>query len=183
MNDVLNIYVANLGKYNEGELVGGWISLPTSEDEIVEFLVEQVGVILDPVEAHERMLAGERVYEGYAIHDYESEFFKVDEYDDIYQLNEKAEAISELNPYEEKTLKAAVEWMGSEALEQDLDDFVLLEGVHSDYDLGYYWIVESGCYDLGDSVLSRYSDYESFGRDVYLESNGYYTSYGYIELR
>ena len=35
MNDYeLKAYVTNLGKYNEGELVGEWISFPVSADEM-----------------------------------------------------------------------------------------------------------------------------------------------------
>ncbi|NFO86654.1 antirestriction protein ArdA [Clostridium botulinum] len=28
----VNIFVTNLGKYNEGELVGKWLSLPFTDD-------------------------------------------------------------------------------------------------------------------------------------------------------
>ena len=64
------------------------------------------------------------------------------------------------------------------------DAYEYMPDVSNDYDLGYYWIEESGCYDtsaLGN--LSRYIDYEAFGRDIYLESNCCcYTSRGYIQL-
>lgn len=29
---MFNIYVTNLGKYNEGYLIGEWVSLPTSNE-------------------------------------------------------------------------------------------------------------------------------------------------------
>ena len=31
---MLNIWVGNLGKYNEGELKGGWLELPKEKEEI-----------------------------------------------------------------------------------------------------------------------------------------------------
>lgn len=163
MGNILNLYVANLGKYNEGKLVGGWISLPVEDDELKKFLIETVEIDIDPEEAFYKGMDGEPVYEEWAIHDVDSDFFgHIDEYDDIYALNEKAREISELNDYELKSLEAAVEIFGSEALEYEVDDIVLLEDVNSHYDLGYYWAVDSGCYELDDkSVLSRYFDYEA----------------------
>ena len=168
-DNILNIYIANLGKYNEGELKGGWISLPVSEDELNSFLEETVGI-----NGH---------YEEWAIHDWESDFFTgIGEYDDIYKLNEKAERFEGLNDYELRTLKAAAEVWGNEALEFDLDDLVLYDSVFTDYDLGYYWAEESGCYQLS-GPLAQYFDYERFGRDIDLETDGGYSFYGYIEYR
>lgn len=67
----IRVYVANLGKYNEGELVGGWLDLPQPQERIDVFLEDVVGLTLDSQEAYEMGLKGERVYEEYAIHDYE----------------------------------------------------------------------------------------------------------------
>ena len=36
MIDDMQVYIANLGKYNEGELVGDWFSLPLDEEVIAE---------------------------------------------------------------------------------------------------------------------------------------------------
>lgn len=38
------IYVGNLGMYNEGYLVGGWLELPVSEDKLGEFLRDTVKI-------------------------------------------------------------------------------------------------------------------------------------------
>lgn len=163
----VDLYIANLGKYNEGELEGGWISLPTEEETIREFLDKVVGINKD--------------YEEWAIHDYQGELIKPDEYDDIFELNEQAEKLSELNEWEIKTLKAAVEYFGQEAFDYELEDFILYEDIHTHYDLGYYWAEESGCYQL-DGMLARYFDYEAFGRDIEIETCGGFTKYGFIEL-
>lgn len=40
---MLKIFLTNLGKYNEGELVGEWISLPVSEEEL-EAVKERIGI-------------------------------------------------------------------------------------------------------------------------------------------
>ena len=65
---MLNVWIGNLGKYNEGELVGGWLKLPKSDKEIDEFLK-------NVVELNDE-------YEEYMINDYETDLpYKVYEYD------------------------------------------------------------------------------------------------------
>ncbi|MFQ6794497.1 MAG: antirestriction protein ArdA, partial [Thomasclavelia sp.] len=34
--DDMRVYIANLGKYNEGELVGDWFSFPIDEEDVAE---------------------------------------------------------------------------------------------------------------------------------------------------
>ena len=52
----MRVYIANLGKYNEGELVGAWFEPPIDFDEVKE----RIGL--------------NDQYEEYAIHDYELPF-------------------------------------------------------------------------------------------------------------
>ena len=35
---MIKVYLANLGKYNEGELVGEWLELPCTEEEMEQKL-------------------------------------------------------------------------------------------------------------------------------------------------
>lgn len=37
---MINVYITNLGKYNEGCLVGKWLKLPATDEEIEEVLKE-----------------------------------------------------------------------------------------------------------------------------------------------
>ena len=62
--DDMQVYIANLGKYNEGELVGAWFTFPIDFEEVKE----KIGLNDE--------------YEEYAIHDYELPF-TVDEYTSI----------------------------------------------------------------------------------------------------
>ena len=64
----MRVYVANLGKYNEGELVGVWFTSPIDYDE----MTERIGL--------------NEYYEEYAIHDYELPF-EIDEYTSIEEVN------------------------------------------------------------------------------------------------
>ena len=71
---MLNIWVGNLGKYNEGELKGGWLELPKEKEEIDKFLKEVVGLNDE--------------YEEYMINDFETDLpYKVNEYESIKMLN------------------------------------------------------------------------------------------------
>lgn len=39
---MMNIYLTNLGKYNEGQLIGEWVELPVSNEELQKYLKESV---------------------------------------------------------------------------------------------------------------------------------------------
>ena len=60
MIEDMTVYIANLGKYNEGELVGDWFTFPIDEEKVKE----RIGL--------------NELYEEYAIHDTEN--FPVDVY-------------------------------------------------------------------------------------------------------
>ena len=76
----MKVYIANLGKYNEGELVGAWFTPPIDIEEVKEVIG----------------LNGE--YEEYAIHDYELPF-EIGEYESIEEINRLCEMVSELPEY------------------------------------------------------------------------------------
>ena len=43
MDDSFQAFVTNLGKYNEGELVGEWVKFPTTEEEMQK-VFERIGI-------------------------------------------------------------------------------------------------------------------------------------------
>lgn len=78
----IKVFVSNLAKYNDGELTGQWTTLP----------VEDVNKdILEPIDA---------VGKEWFISDYEAPF-KIDEYDNLYQLNKLAEALEDFDTIED----------------------------------------------------------------------------------
>ena len=172
---MLDIFVNTWGNYNENGADGGeWVTLPLEPEELEEVLVN----IAKNMGDHDPE---------FAIHDYEWtcewEGFEISEYDNIVELNEYCLKLSELNDYESKVYAAAVEYFGRDCVDiEDLDDFNLYENITDNYDLGYYWAVESGCYDTDNlGTLGRYIDYEAFGRDIAIEADGGFTSLGFIE--
>ena len=167
-------FLTNLGKYNEGELVGRWVTFPIDEDEQNE-IFESLGLCHYDEE-------GEYVstpYEEYFFTDWDGGF-GLGEYESIERVNELAEA---LEGWDDDLLEAVTEvWGLDEVLTHSPDDYNLYSDVRTDFDLGYYWLEESGCYDLEKlGNLAYYIDYEKFGRDIRFESNGGFCSRGWVE--
>ena len=178
--DVLfSAYITNLGKYNEGELVGEWVDFPTT-NETIQKVFASIGIDF-------------KRYEEYFITDYESNIEGLTdcfgEYESITELNCLASMIQDMGE-DQDFFEAALEtgeYSSSVAdlinLTENMDCFEYLRGIYSDYDLGYYWIEESGCYEIGNcGILSNYIDYKNFGRDVRLDNGGMYVNGGYICL-
>lgn len=44
MKKVMSVYAQNLAYYNEGEIIGGWLDLPTTKEEIDDYLNEIVRI-------------------------------------------------------------------------------------------------------------------------------------------
>ena len=83
---ILAVFITNLGKYNEGELIGEWVELPITDDEL-DAVFERIGI--------------NEQYEEYFITDYESDFgMTAGEYSSISALNEQAEQLANLDEYE-----------------------------------------------------------------------------------
>ena len=170
---MLNIYLTNLGKYNEGELIGEWVELPCDDFESV---FERIGISDEPDE-------NGRYYEEYFITDYETDVngLKVGEYDNLDDLNELAEAIEE----DLEKAEALIYFGYSEAdeIREHIDDIIYITSCkaweNSDYEIGYYYAETMGCLEIPD-YLKNYFDYEAYGRDIRIEGSFYETESGDI---
>ena len=159
-------YLTNLGKYNEGELIGKWVAFPIDENELSETL-EEIGINDE--------------YEEYFFTDWDCNFVhNFGEYENIEYINEVAETLEDRD---EDLFNAICEiWDFNTALDANEYDYNLYEDINEDYDLGYYWAEQSGCYDLTSlGTLANYIDYESFGRDIRFETDGGFSAYGWVE--
>ena len=161
---MISVFITNLAKYTEGELVGQWVTLPLPPEELDEVIEEILG---DDEE--------------YFITDYECEFMEVPEYCNIYELNELAGELESLDEHEQKKIKALFEWgvyMDLEEAIANVDNFILYEDIFSEEDLGSYFIYDAGIYNIPENI-KWYIDLERLGRD--LAMNGYISEHGYIE--
>ncbi|MDR0460789.1 MAG: antirestriction protein ArdA [Nitrososphaerota archaeon] len=96
-NPQLRVYVANLSKYNNGELFGAWLNLPATHNEIKAFLKTKVGL--------------NRQCEEYGVHDYESDF-SLGEYENIYELNMLAVVLEQMSETEKDLAVAYCSYNG-----------------------------------------------------------------------
>lgn len=157
---MIKIYLTNLGKYNEGELLGEWVTLPISEEELEE-VFERIGI--------------NEVYEEYFITDYESEIngFEVGEYDNLEELNELAERLESLEDWELEEVEAILEAHCKtleEALEaQERGTYIYYSGRTIEELAEELADEQIACYTHGGQIpefFTRYFDYEAFARDL-----------------
>lgn len=177
---MIDAWIGNLGKYNEGELVGEWVSFPT-DSKTMEEVFEKIGI--------------NEEYEEFFIADYDladtpSLSSVLGEYPSLEELNYLALTLEKLEQDDlekfEVCIDSGVASVSSVAdainLAENMDCYVLNSDIEDKYDLGYYYVHEIGGYDVESmGALSNYIDYEAFGRDIAYEQIGEFTSLGYIE--
>ena len=186
---MIKLYLANLGKYNEGILKGEWVELPLSETELEEAMVN-IGVahydnegnfVPYVIETDEN--GYEYVYEEYAIHDYETDLnISISEYSSLDNLNAIAENVEKYElDYVNVLLDDGAIGM-KDLIEGDLEEimqnysFVELEpNMNEEQEVGYAYVDEiyGGPEYLSKEILERYFDYEAFGRDILLSGEGF----------
>ncbi len=146
----MEIYLTNLGKYNEGYLVGEWVHLPVSADDL--------RAILDRIGINEE-------YEEYFITDYECDIISINEFDSIEQLNILAEKLDSLSDVDRLILEYFIQYENmeiNEAIEVfDDGNYCYYWDVMDELDLGYR---VSEDWDIPEHLAS-YIDYEAIGRD------------------
>lgn len=169
---MLNIYLTNLGKYNEGELVGEWVKLPVSQEEL-EKVFERIGI--------------NEEYEEFFITDYETDIegVTVGEYDNLDTLNELAEELEEVGDDEKKAIQAMLldGYEFKEALEKaNNGDFTIYYDCDDMTDVAYEVVENCGYLQNVPETVSRYFDYEAFGRDLDLEGKFYNIDGDMVEI-
>lgn len=159
----MRVYVANLGKYNEGELVGAWFEPPIDYDE----MAERIGL--------------NEFYEEYAIHDYELPF-EIGEYTPIEEVNRLCEMVADLPEYIQDNLKELQGYFSSlEDLCEHQDDIILWSGCEDMADVARQ-MVEEGALGEIPAHLQNYIDYEAYGRDLSFEGTFVETRDGVFEI-
>lgn len=165
-------YITNLGKYNEGELVGEWVTFPIDEDEETE-IRKRIGLYYEDEDGNEH----NEQYEEYFFTDWDNGI-DLGEYRTIDELNEMAEEIEDID---EDLLNNAIELFSIEDIIEHHEDMILYDW-HDDYDIGDYYVNWSGIYDTKNmGALANYIDYEAFGRDIRFDMTGGFTTDGFVE--
>lgn len=166
---MLKIFISNLKEYNNGKIVGEWVSLPC----------EDIKEVLDKISNNDN--------DELFISDYETDIsgLKIGEYEDILQLNEIAEEIDNLSDDEVIALQAYLEQYND--IEQALEE--VRQGNYTIYydcddmsDVAYQVVNESGLLDGVPETLKGYFDYEAYGRDIDINRTFIQIDNSFVEL-
>ena len=174
-------FITNLGKYNEGELVGEWVKFPTTAEEMKK--------VFDRIGIGQKDDFG-NPYEEWFITDYDCYvdglYDKLGEYESLDELNYLASKLDEMSQGEYEQFQAAME-VGDHSgsvqeiinLTENLDCYDVYPDIHDYDDLGRYYIDELDAMQVPEH-LKNYIDYEAYGRDVALDEGGDFTYLGYV---
>ena len=174
-------FITNLGKYNEGELVGEWVKFPTTAEELKK--------VFDRIGIGQKDDFGQP-YEEWFITDYDcyvgALYDKLGEYENLDELNYLASKLEEMGQGEYAQFQAAME-VGDHSgslqeiinLTDNLDCYDLYPSIQDYDDLGRYYIEELDAMQVPEH-LRNYIDYEAYGRDVAMDESGDFTDLGYV---
>ena len=174
-------FITNLGKYNEGELVGEWVKFPTTSEDLKK-VFERIGIGSKDDFGNP--------YEEWFISDYDCYvdglYEMLGEYESLDELNYLASKLQELDNHEYEHFQAAMQisdYTGNVKdvinLIDNLDKYDVYPGVEDEADLGRYYVYELGMMQVPEH-LADYIDYEAIGRDVSINESGQFTTYGYV---
>ena len=174
-------FITNLGKYNEGSLVGEWVKFPPTAEELQK-VFERIGI-------GSKDDFGQS-YEEWFITDYDCYvdglYDKLGEYENLDELNYLASKLDEMSQGEYEQFQAAME-IGDHSgslqeiinLTENLDCYDVYPDIRDHDDLGRYYIEELDAMQVPEH-LRNYIDYEAYGRDIALEEGGEFTDFGYV---
>lgn len=187
---MLNVWIGNLGKYNEGELVGEWLKLPVSKQELDTFLREKVGLQLTQAEVDKAPEEEGVCYEEYMINDYETDLpIKISEYENLDNLNLLATIAENVNDMD--AINAYVDSQGEMTLEElanlmeQEDDIAYFRfsndssSMSAEEKMGYEMADATGLLDtLQKLQIEEFFDFEGYGSswengDITILDNGY----------
>lgn len=174
-------FITNLGKYNEGALVGEWVKFPTTAEELKK-VFERIGIGAKDDFG--------QTYEEWFITDYDCYvdglYDLLGEYANLDELNYLASKLDDMSQDEYERFQAAME-IGDHTdsiqelinLTENLDCYDIYPDIHDHDDLGRYYIEELDAMQVPEH-LRNYIDYEAYGRDIALEESGQFTDRGYV---
>lgn len=162
----MRVYLANLGKYNEGYLVGDWFSFPIDEEDVAE----RIGL--------------NEHYEEYAVHDTDNFPCEVGEYMSIEELNDLYEMIQDFPEEVLDKLDDFKSYFGSiEELAENLDRIVCYSGCETMTDVAIHFAFELNTLGAIPPIIGHYFDCEAYAEDLEIEGYFIETSYGMCEIK
>lgn len=171
---MLKVYITDLAAYNQGFLVGKWVSLPLDQED-QEDLEERV---LEILKEGSKICGFNEEHEEYFITDYEFEeikLFDVSEYSNLQDLNHKCEQVSILSEDNQKRIAYLINHVSfnfDDALER-YEDVYIYENM-TIRDVVEQYIDETIDMSNIPSIIANNIDYDSIAKDF--EISGEYDS-------
>ena len=177
MASLFEAYITNLGKYNEGELVGETLKFPTTTEE-VQALLKRIGV--DGVR-----------YEEFFITSFDGDVLGLYDYLTEYEKPGRAQSsgLPALRAGSGRTganlrpslIAANIRpaWPISSIWRKTWIATSFYPGVEDDETLGRIYVEDMEAIDVPEHLLN-YFDYEAYGRDIRLEEDGHFAPGGYV---
>lgn len=172
-----SLYIANLGKYNEGFGIGKWITLPFTKEQFEQLLKD---IQID-----------DEYYTEFAIHDYETELpIRFDEYDNVNDINNFIVELSNMSEHNQKAVLAYLETGEWDFLEEVIDvikkgDWWLATDIEDEFDLGHHYFHSVDCvhsvYSGSFKWIEKYFNFAEYGEAI-AEDGGWFTSYGWFKF-
>ena len=160
----MRIYIANLGKYNEGELVGAWFTPPVDFEEVKE----RIGLNDE--------------YEEYAIHDYELPF-AIDEYT---PMRKSTACVKWWRTYRNTFRRNYQSCNPTLAVSKNSVSMKTILSAIPAVMIWRMWLatIWKKADSLGElpAHLQNYIDYAAYGRDMELEGTFVVTNHGVYEI-
>ena len=166
---MLSVYLTDLTAYNAGCLSGTWVQLPLTKLELSQTISE--------VLTEGEQVTDEENHEEWFITDYEwddIDLKAIDEYENIYDLNDEMYLLSQLD----KDRLKAVKFLLDEGITSDIEDAISRAEdviIHHNYDMEdvAYDLIDT-CYNLKDipDLIANNIDYDGIAHD--LEQDGTY---------
>ena len=180
---MIKVFLTNLGKYNEGELLGEWVELPATQEELTK-VFDRIQICHDKVDYSDEC---GNPYEEYFITDYETDIegVEVGEYSNLDELNELAEQLDALEEDSQKAIQAMLldGYTFNEALEKAINgDYTIYFDCDNMTDVAYEIVEECGYLNNMPETIARYFDYEAFGRDLNIGGRFYNIDGDMIEI-
>ena len=157
---MIKVFLTNLGKYNEGYLIGEWLELPASQQEIDETMAK-IGI--------------NEEYEEWFITDYETDIkgIEIGEYSNLDELNDIAEELEALN--EDNAIIEAI-FNYCQDMQETINkienrDYIIYYDCDDMIDVAIEIVKECGYLNGVSETVARYFDYEAFARDLDIEGN------------
>lgn len=157
------VYVGTYAKYNDGDLTGEWVDLDNFSDyeDFIQYCKELHSDEQDPE---------------FMFQDYEN--FPEKYYGESELKPELWDYIEKINDYDKQMVDAVIDY-GFDL--DDVDDFGYYDDCHNERSFAQSYVSEIGGVEaLERSTLESYFDYESYGRDLFMENSMIPYKNGYL---